>query len=181
MQVHFGAYYHVYNRSNAHEVVFRTEENYRYFLKKYRTMLETYIDTIAYCLIPTHFHALIRIKSEADGDIGAVVGKLLSSYTRAFNIAFQRHGSLFQQHTKAILIDNERYITAVLVYIHNNPVRAGLVSKPEEWKFSSFQDYCGLRDGTLPKKELVSQYFSTTEEFQRFSMQMNEAPVRYWV
>ena len=131
--------------------------------------------------MPTHFHLLVRVKTEAAVEIGYAFGTLLSSYTQGFNHQYKRHGSLFQQHTKAIHVDNERYLTAVLAYIHNNPVRAGLVAKPEEWKYSSYLDYCELRSGTLPKKELVSGYFPTVEEFRRFSEERCEQPAKYWV
>ncbi len=179
MNIVNGSYYHVFNRSNAQETVFRTEENYGFFLKKYRAMLDDYVDTIAYCLMPTHFHFLIRGKEKCD-NVGMMFGKLLSSYTRALNRAVERSGSLFQQHTKALLIDDERYLIAVIAYIHDNPVRAKLVVKPHEWKFSSYQDYVGLRNGTLPQKDLVQAYFPTVEEFRHFSEQVHHQPEKYW-
>jgi REP element-mobilizing transposase RayT len=182
MQLDHHAYYHIYNRTNAGERAFPKEDHYRYFLKKYRHELGRYLETIAYCLMPTHFHFLVRVSAEAPPlqGIGGVFGKLLSSYTRALNRRLQRHGSLFQQHTKALHIDDERYLLAVLAYIHNNPVRAGLVEQPEQWLYSSYQDYCGVRQGTLPNKELVEQYFPTLEEFRRFSHQQQQQP-KYWV
>ncbi len=180
MKVYHNHYYHIYNRTNAHETAFRTRENYGHFLKKYRTLAENIFETIAYCLMPTHFHFLVRVSTEETSTTGAVLGKILSSYTQGFNRYWSRHGSLFQQHTKAICVDDERYLLALLAYIHNNPVRAGLVALPEEWEFSSYQDYCDLRNGTLPNKQLVHDYFPSVQAFREFSVQQAEQP-EFWV
>jgi putative transposase len=180
MMVYQNHYYHIYNRSNAQETAFRTRENYGFFLKKYRTLTDSAIETIAYCLMPTHFHLLVRITTEEPLDVGTIVGKVLSSYTQAFNRYWKRHGSLFQQHTKAICVEDERYLLTLLAYIHNNPVRAGLVALPEEWEFSSYQDYCDLRKGTLPNKQLVNNYFSSIQDFREFSITQTEQP-QFWV
>ncbi len=83
------------------------------------------------------------------------IGILLSSYTKAINKRYGRHGSLFQNHTNAKPVPSDRYLITLLTYIHQNPVRSKLVDKAEDWRFSSYQDYIDLRKGTLPKKELI--------------------------
>jgi len=179
-------YYHFYNRTNNEEVLFRSEDNYLYFLKKYRYYLDEYLDTIGYCLMPTHFHFLVRVKpfkadelhlpdgvhlnqqlnvskmdytSELESIysrmISDKIGILLSSYTKAINKRYGRHGSLFQNHSNAKPVPNDRYLITLLTYIHQNPVRRKLVHKAEDWKYSSYQDYIDIRNGTLPKKELI--------------------------
>jgi len=90
------------------------------------------------------------------------IAVLLRSYTRAVNIQENRTGSLFQQKTKAKCLNElnyskNNYIVACFQYLHQNPVNAGLVKKLEDWKFSSFLDYAGLRNGTLCNKELAFQ------------------------
>jgi REP element-mobilizing transposase RayT len=154
MNFYENQYYHLYNRTNNEESLFRSDENYLFFLKKYRFYLDDYIDTIGYCLMPTHFHFLVRVKALADGlhlrkkdlkegnyseggvhlsrTISDKMGVLLSSYTKAFNKRYNRHGSLFQEHSKAKLILNDRYLISLLTYIHQNPIRSGLVEKVEE-------------------------------------------------
>ena len=101
MQLHTGGYFHIYNRSNGSELVFREEENYFYFLRLYRRHLSAHFTTIAYCLMPTHFHFLAQVKSESINEAQNAVGILLSSYTKAINHRYARHGSLFQRHSKA--------------------------------------------------------------------------------
>ena len=85
----------------------------------------------------THFHLLVRVKSEAIDEAQSAVGILLSSYTKAINHRHARHGSLFQRHTKAKWVDDDRYLLTLLTYIHQNPIRARLVDRLEAWPFSS--------------------------------------------
>jgi hypothetical protein len=91
------------------------------------------------------------------------IGIMLSSYTKAFNKRFNRHGSLFQEHSQAKPISNDRYLISLLTYIHQNPIRSGLVEKVEEWKYSSYQDYIDFRKGTLPKKEIILDMIKQNE------------------
>ena len=99
------------------------------------------------------------------------IRKLLSGYARIYNTRYQQTGSIFRQKTKAkclseidltptdALKDNDYYFNC-FHYIHQNPLRAGLVAKMEDWEFSSFKDYAGLRNGTLCNKELAVKYCS---------------------
>ena len=167
MQFYENQYYHLYNRTNNEEALFRSDENYLYFMKKYRFYLDDYLDTIGYCLMPTHFHFLVRVKSQANSSddfkssdeysllISKQIGILLRSYTRAFNKMWERHGNLFNQKTNAKPVSNDRYLITLLTYIHQNPMRSGLSEKAFEWKYSSYQDYIDLRNGNLPKKDVI--------------------------
>jgi putative transposase len=163
MQFYENTYYHLYNRTNNEEILFRSDENYLYFLKKYRYYLDDYLETIGYCLMPTHFHFLVRVKpvepSESlklsEGYINRRIGSLLNSYAQAFNKIWNRHGNLFNQKTKAKPVASDTYLVTLLTYIHQNPVRSGLAAKAEEWLYSSYQDYIDLRNGTLPYKDII--------------------------
>jgi putative transposase len=175
-------YYHFYNRSNNQEYLFRTNENYLYFLEGFRKRLTPFLDTIAYCLMPTHFHWLVYINIDDIFLLQRKIGDWLSGYTRALNKQVYRNGSLFQQHSKARLIRNDRDLLTVATYIHQNPVRAGLVGNLEEWPYSSYRDYAGLRNGSLPKKEMLFHWFPTIEEFRTFSEELLESiDLKYWV
>ena len=168
MKFYEDIYYHLYNRTNNEEALFRSEENYLYFLKKYRYYLGEYLETVGYCLMPTHFHFLVRVKpfskpsegfkpSEGSNSlmISRKVGTLLNSYSQAFNKMWNRHGNLFNQKTNAKPVPSDRYLITLLTYIHQNPVRSKLVDRAEEWIFSSYRDYIDIRDGSLPSKELI--------------------------
>ena len=203
MEFESGKYYHFYNRSNNEELLFKSEKNYAYFLGKYRYYLGPLISTLAYCLMPTHFHSLIKVKEMSDtskvcdispsnsdtskmSDISTSIkkniGLLLSGYTKAINKKFKRHGSLFQPHSKAKEIDDEKYLLTLISYIHQNPVRSKLVRKAEEWKYSSYQDLIGLRNGSLPDREFIKKYFKTTGEFKKYSEEIVASVKKeYWV
>ena len=163
-------FYHLYNRSNNKETLFHEKDNYHFFLNKYRK-LDKCFDTIAYCLMPTHFHFLIKVISDDQHKITRTIGDTLSGYTKAINKRFNRTGSLFQLHTKAKLIKSQKHLTALLHYIHQNPVHSRLVNKLEDWEFSSYSDYIGIRNGTrLTTKEILALYKNIDEFIEHSNM-----------
>jgi len=175
-------YYHLYNRSNGREKIFRCSENYLYFLSKFRRRLEEKIVTHAYCLMPTHFHFLIQVTTEETPKLKKAIGVQLASYTKAFNNSYNRTGSLFQQHTKTKLIDEEDYLITLVSYIHQNPIRSKLVERLEEWPFSSYLDLSGLRNHTMVSRALIEKYFTSKQEFIAFSRQnILKVKSKYWV
>lgn len=112
--------YHVYNQSNNYETIFRSEENYLFFTEKIRTLILPYADVLCYCLMPDHFHLLLKPKESGCGPspskkipkqgeeassyqqmLSHQIKILLSSYTKAFNRRYKRRGSLFRAKTKA--------------------------------------------------------------------------------
>ena len=169
MELESNKYYHLYNRSNNHELLFRNRANYIYFLEKYSKYISTFVDTLAYCLMPDHFHFSVFVKSEDPVLIKKSIGLLLSSYSKAINKSYSRVGSLFQQHTKTKLLVEDKYLLTVISYIHQNPLRKNLVGSIEEWEFSSYRDYVGLRDGTLVNQTFVMDRINSIEAFKLFS------------
>lgn len=170
MELESNKYYHLYNRSNNHELLFRKRDNYLYFLEKYRKYISPFVDTLAYCLMPDHLHFSVYVKSEYPILIKKNIGLLLSSYTKAINKSYSRVGSLFQQHSKSKLIEDDNNLLTVIAYIHQNPLRKNLVASIEEWEFSSYRDYLGLRDGTLINKTFIENRFFSIEAFRLFSL-----------
>ena len=185
MKLHPNEYYHIYNRSNNSEVVFKSQENYSLFLKKYKQYFESDLDTIAYCLMPTHFHFLVFVKTETPDRVNRNIGVLLSSYTHAMNLNYGRHGSLFQHHTKAKPVSDEDYLVTLMTYIHQNPIRWKLAKRLEDWEFSSYLDLIGVRNDSqrpLVNKEFIKHYFASSEEFERFSKEVLEnVRSEFWV
>lgn len=168
-----GEIYHVYNRGNNKQPIFFNRENYLFFLAKIRKELLPYCDIISYCLMPNHFHLEVFIKplptlrlalsshsTDRHQTFSNGLAVLLRSYTRAIQRQQNITGSLFQQKTKARLLNNSRAnetINEALVcmnYIHQNAVKGGLVKSIEQWEFSSYRDYANLRAGTLCNKRL---------------------------
>ena len=161
--------YHIYNRGNNKQKIFFKPANYVFFLKKVRNFLMPHCDILAYCLMPNHFHLLINADNRTIGTrlianqqknvLSEAVRILLSSYTLAINKQNETTGSLFQQNTKAKCLakGNNNYGYICMNYIHQNPMKAGLVKRMEDWEYSSFNDYCGNRSETMCNKELASQ------------------------
>jgi REP element-mobilizing transposase RayT len=161
-----GEYYHLYNRGNSSQLIFFEQENYLYFLRQLRKHLipET-VDAIAYCLMPNHYHLLVYLRAE---ELSRRMQPFVLSYTKARNKRYGRSGSLFQDPFKAIHVDREEYLVHLSRYIHLNPVEAGLVKRPEDWEFSSYREYVGLRNGTLPAPDVVLAQFASAQAYRDF-------------
>jgi putative transposase len=159
---------HVYNRGNNKQNVFFSRDNYGYFLEKCHRYLKPFSDILAWCLMTNHFHFLLHITQK--GLVPVTCGGitmpsitngfrlLQSSYAKGINKRMNRTGNLFQQKTKAKQVNiDDRQAMNTFHYIHQNPVKAGIVNLPERWEYSSFRDYLGLRSGTLCNQEIAIQ------------------------
>ena len=179
-----GNLYHIYNQGNNRQKIFLCDEEYEIFLKLIRREISTNAEIICWCLMPNHFHLLIYV-DERIPDIKKQGGllidgltngirKLLSGYARIYNSRHQQSGSLFRQKTKSKDLSETNiesglnkktdYYFNCFHYIHQNPLQAGLVKRLEDWKYSSFKDYAGLRNGTLCNKPLAARYCSYEPE-----------------
>jgi REP element-mobilizing transposase RayT len=161
-----GQYYHLYNRGNDRRLIFFEQENYLYFLRLVRRhLLEQTLDVLAYCLMPNHYHLLVQCKTH---EVSGAMMRLSVAYTKAMNRRYNRVGSLFQGQFQAIAVDSDEYLSHLTRYIHLNPVKARLAARPEDWEFSSYREYAGLRSGTLPKLEVVRRQLGSEAAYQTF-------------
>jgi len=134
-----GEYYHLYNRGNNRERVFYEHANYLFFLRRLRKYLTPVFDVVAYCLMPTHYHLLARVKtSKVSKGVSNAMMRFSVSYTKAMNRRYDRVGSLFQGTFRAKHVSRNNYLVHLSRYIHLNPVVAGLVERLEDWEFSSY-------------------------------------------
>lgn len=165
-------FYHIYNRGNNHEKIFYTENNYYYFLKKYDEYLSSFLDTFTYCLIPNHFHFLIRTHNESDL-ISDQFRKFFITYSQAINKQENRSGSLFLKPFRRKPITGINYLQRIIYYIHNNPVHHGLCNRFEDYKWSSFNSIlCSSK--THLKREEVIGLFGSKENFSEFHNSMQD-------
>jgi len=177
--------YHVYNRGNNKTPIFFNDENYFYLLGKIRNEWLKYCDALCYCLMPNHFHFMLMPNNEGCDSItlnqrataiqrlSKAIGKTLSSYTQAINLQNKTTGNLFQKKTKAkcltdLPIDNTgfpatEYLLNCFHYIHLNPLEANLVSHLNDWPFSSWLDYCQLRNDNLCDTEKTIQLLGISD------------------
>ena len=180
-------YYHIYDHSIGSDNLFRNDGNYFYFLKKYAEYLCPVFETYSYCLMPNHFHFLVKVKSEESlvkyfkssgskisnqqesvyNGLTHQVGSFLNAYTKAYNKAFDRRGSLFVQSFNRKHINDNSYFTRLIHYIHHNPVHHNFVNDASEWKHSSFHSILSNKE-TLLERQQVIEWFGSKNEFIEF-------------
>jgi len=169
-----GEYYHVYNRGVDKREIFLSDDDRNRFIKllfvgngdkafSYKRILGVPLDKLdrgeqlvsigAYCLMPNHFHLLIKEKK--DGNISLFMEKLGTSYAMYFNKKYKRSGSLFQGTFKAEHVNRDEYLKYLYAYIHLNPVK---LIEPE-WKEK------GIRNLSKAKKYLEEYRYSSYEDY----------------
>lgn len=171
-------FYHVYNRGNNGDNLFYKEENYRFFLKKYAQYLAGVADTYVYCLLPNHFHLLIKIKDRAqwrNKDLpgfrnleGLSAGEIVSeqfrhfftAYAKAINKQEGRQGSLFQKNFKRLLVEDGTYLTNLVFYIHANPHSHGICEDFRDYPHSSYQALLAESPTRLQRGEVLDWFGS---------------------
>ena len=170
-------FYHVYNRGNNRETIFKEEKNYFYFLEKFEKYLGDLLDVYAYCLMPNHFHYLVKSKESRKNTPPEVYKKAFKdffiSYSKSINKYYNRTGSLFQPKYKKKLISETNHLYTIIPYIHNNPLRAGLVKRTEDWIFSSYNDYL-FEKVNLNIRDYVFALYSSKNEFIEFHKTYSE-------
>jgi REP element-mobilizing transposase RayT len=165
-------YYHFYNRGNNRQAIFFEPANYLYFLQGFRRYVFPQVSVIAYCLMPTHYHILVRVRalagqtSEVSRQVSLAMQKFLISYTKAINKRFSRVGALFQGQFQAKPVESHAYLLTLCTYIHGNPVKDGLVAAPEDWPYSNYLEWMGERKGTLLEPGFISEHFGTPAEYR---------------
>lgn len=192
-----GEIYHVFNRGINRQPTFTAKKEYqraiqtiRYYrvstpplrlskfleLEKKRQiemlrvmeLTDKLVQVIAYCLMPNHFHFLLR-QTQTDG-ISKFLGNFQNSYTRYFNTRNQRDGSLFLDQFKAVRIETEEQLVHVCRYIHLNPYTSFVVkefSDLEQYPWSSFSDYLQNND-SLVEPDVIMGLFKNTSVYKKF-------------
>lgn len=146
--------YHVMLRGINRQVIFEDEQDMDRFLEllvHYRK--EGLFSLFAYCLMSNHVHLLIREKKET---LDSIMKRIGVSYVMYYNVKYARAGHLFQDRYKSQPVEDDEYLIQLMRYIHQNPVKAGLCRKTEDYKYSSYAYYAvdAQKTGTL-NKELI--------------------------
>ena len=165
-----GHYYHIFNRGSNRELIFREPENYKFLLSRVKDYASRCnITIIAYCFMPNHYHFLLR----QDGKelISAFIQRTFNSYTKAFNKAYQRTGTLFEGPFKSVLIERDNHLTHLCRYIHRNPLEAGLVTDLVDWPYSNYLEWVGKRTGVLFDEQFVQTHFANSNEYEKFVLE----------
>lgn len=153
-----GAWYHVMNRGRRRENIYFSAKDYGLFLTVLRETVEMFnLKVSAYCLMSNHYHLLLHTP---DGNISRCMRHINGVYTQRFNRSHKKDGQLFRGRFKAVVVDNDSHLLEVLRYIHNNPLRAGMVEKVNDFTWSSHKGYCSgaKKWGWLYKDFLLSMF-----------------------
>lgn len=168
-----GAVYHVTSRGNERKPIFRDGEDRELFLEILHQITEKYNWVChAYCLMDNHYHLLIETP---EGNLSKGMRQLNGVYTQAFNRRHNRVGHIFQGRYKAILIQKDSHLLEACRYVVLNPVRAGVIQKPEDWPWSSYNATRGkgalhpcLKVKWIQEQFGTKEILSTQEEYEEF-------------
>ena len=132
--------YHIIFRGISRVNIFEDEKDFKKMYEVIQSQKEKMqFEIYAYCFMNNHVHLFLREKEI--GDISKIMHKILTSYARWYNIKYLRTGILFENRYKSEPVEDERYFLGLIRYIHQNPVKANIVSAIEEYKWSSYNDY----------------------------------------
>ena len=126
-----GNYYHIYNRGVQKATLFHEEENYLYVIRKIKKYCREYqLSPIVYCLMPNHYHFLLR--QDGEHPAGLLPQRIFNGYTKAYNKRYGHIGTLFEPCYQANTIESETHLLNLCRYIHVNPVKDGIVADPRD-------------------------------------------------
>jgi putative transposase len=172
-----GAYYHVLTRGNDKRVIFRRQKDYKYFLQVVRAYLEKFkIDIVHYCLMPNHVHLLVCAHHASD--LPKFMQGVLQVYAAHFRKEYAGAGFVFQNRYKSFIIDKESYLLECGRYIGRNPMRACVVSRLEDYPWSSYNFYAkGINDGIITAVDPTYEALGETphERQERYRRYLGES------
>jgi len=158
-------FYHIYNRGNNKEDIFKEVMNYSYFLNLMRKYIVPIADVLSYCLLKNHFHLLIKTKKlEKDKKFSQAFSNMCNAYAKAINKKYNRTGSLFQTRFKRIKISDENYLRQLIIYINLNHIYHGFTSRLFEYEYSSLLLLLS-KQNTFLKRSEVMELFEDKENF----------------
>lgn len=162
-----GAVYHVTSRGNARENIFQDDTDKELFLEVLGSVVRRYNWLCyAYCLMSNHYHLLIETP---DANLSKGMKQLNGVYTQRYNQRHKKTGHVFQGRYKAILVEKESYLLELCRYMVLNPVRASVVERPEEWKWSSYLATAGIQKSPeyLTTDWILGQFGNNREDAER--------------
>lgn len=139
-----GATYHVYSRGNRRAPVFRAPEEYEAYLEDLARLSKQHgIAVLAFCLMSNHPH-LCLCAQEGGDPLSALMQRLNLRHVQRYNRRHHVRGHLNESRYRAQVVESDRYLLTLVRYIHNNPVKARMVERMEEWVYSSHRAYQGM-------------------------------------
>ncbi len=167
--------YHVVMRGIDRQNIFYNDVDYQHFIDTLgKVKTEDRFELYGYCLMSNHVHLLIYEKSE---EIPQIMKRIVTSYAWWFNMKYERSGHVFQGRYGSECVEDDRYLLTVIRYIHQNPVKAGMVDTAEDYRWSSIRAYYSGREyqSSLTDIDFILEIFAPdkTEAISRFREHMN--------
>lgn len=166
-----GALYHVIQRGNNKEYIFKKNLYKEYFLSKLKEFKEIMgFEVYGYVLMDNHYHLVIR---SHEVNISTIMHRINNDFSKYFNISNNRTGHVFQDRYKGILVKDDKYLLSLLRYVHQNPVKANMCNKVSDYYWSSDSSYRKNIQGQLVVIDFVLNIFSLNrkaaiEEYVKF-------------
>lgn len=173
------AVYHIMNRGAGRRPIFLTESDFCNFLAILEQAWQRWqIEVYAYCLMSNHYHLCLKTP---EAKLSRVMRHINGIYTQRFNRAHGRDGALFRGRYKALLIEEDEYLSQVVRYIHLNPVKARMVTEPQDHDWNSHRAYLSRRrNAGWLNTNRVGAVFGRTREFHAYVMEGNEKALERW-
>jgi REP element-mobilizing transposase RayT len=168
-----GIYHIIIRGANRQEIFHDKQDNLRFLEILERFKEKTEIKIHGWCLMNNHIHLLME---EGNEELATTMKRIGVSFVGYYHLKYDTTGHLFQDRYKSENVESEEYLITVIRYIHQNPVKAGLVSMPQEWKWSSCAEYYGekpyqegLLDGELILKLFSDDKYVAIKKFREFN------------
>ena len=178
--------YHLFSRAIGDDKIFRDKGNFHFFLLRLQKYILPVAHIYAFCLLPNHFHLLVRIKDltaikayfdvvkkekafteESISDfIMERFSNLLNSYAKSFNKVYRRKGGLFIDYIRRVEITTDAQLWSTVFYIHKNPVHHGYCQPLNDWQWSSYKAYSKKTMQWIDCTEVIRCYGSLTSFLQ---------------
>ncbi len=158
--------YHVLLRGNNRNWIFEDSNNKRKFLKLLNKQVDDgLIDLVAWCIMDNHVHLVLKAGLK---NLNIAMKKTNTSYAVNYNLKNKLEGHVFQDRFKSQPVEDDNYLIQVIRYVHNNPVKAGIVSNVQEYEWSSYGTYISEEMGNnYPEMKLVMDYFDNKKDLFR--------------
>lgn len=161
-------FYHIIVKGINKERIFAHNREKSYFKKIILKHLERYeVEFYCYCIMSNHAHFIIRAELHC---LSSFMAMILAEYAMYYNYKHERNGHVFQNRFKSECIESEKYLLNCIRYIHMNPVKAGIVKHPQNYKYSSVNEYIEGNPSILHINAMLlkERYFNKTELFLSF-------------
>ena len=160
--------YHITARGNRRNDIFKDEEDFQIYLTLMENALDYYenkFNIVCYCLMDNHVHLMIQTK---DMHYKYFITRVNSIYAKFFNHKYNYIGHLYQDRYFSEIIETDSQSLETSRYIHLNPMRANMVTKPEAYKWSSYSMYIGSTKEKLINSKSILNYFKNRQDYKTF-------------